>query len=133
MPRKAAPNAGLTGPSRTFAPASVREAGRQLALTDTITLYEEVTIREGGAGRTEDQLMGEVQGRIDPIGDAVGGTLVADQIDERSTHVVSVPAGTDLTTRHKVATTTTNGVRWAVLALHKATDGVLLRAEVRVA
>lgn len=133
MPRAAAPNAGLTGPARTFAPASVREAGRALALTDTVAMFVEHTVKEGGAGRTEDVPDGQVNGRIDPIGDAVGGTLVADQIDERSTHVVSVPAGTSLTTRHKVTCTSTNGVRWAVLALHQATDAVLLRAEVRVA
>lgn len=133
MPRATAPNAGLRGPARTFAPAGAREAGRALALNDVADLYVEVTTKDaGGADVTDDQLVAsDLPARIDPIGDAVGGRLVGEQVDETSTHVVSLAAGTQLSTGHKVALDSTGAVRWAVVALRRVSDPLLVRAEVR--
>lgn len=135
MPRAAAPLAGLKGPSRTFAPAGVREAGRALALNDVATVYAETSGTDsGGAGYTEDAvILTGLPARIDPIGKASDGGLLGDQTDESATHVVSLAAGTQLTTRHKVALEGTGAVRWAVVALHDVSDPVIVRAEVRQA
>lgn len=133
MPRTTAPMAGLRGTARAFAPAGVREAGRALALTDTASLYVEVTTKDtGGADETDDQLVAVgLPARIDPMGDAVGGRLVAEQVNEDATHVVSLAAGSPVTTGHKVALASAPDVRWAVLALHEVTDPVIVRVEVR--
>ncbi len=133
MPRATAPAAGFRGPARTFASAGVRAAGRALALNDTASLFlEETTQDAGGADETEDVPVATgLPARIDPIGRGEGGTLVGDQIDETATHVVSLAAGTQLTTAHKVALASTGAVRWAVLALHVVSDPVIVRAEVR--
>lgn len=56
-----------------------------------------ITSDSGGGGSVTWSYGSEVPCRIDPIGDRSRDSLVAGRIDERSTHRVTVPSGTELT------------------------------------
>lgn len=57
----------------------------------------------GGAGSAVWSYGGTVPCRIDPIGDRSRDSLTAGRIDERSTHRVTVPAGTTVVTASRFA------------------------------
>lgn len=132
MPRAAAPDAGLRGPSRTFAPNPARDAGRALALVTIADVYRETFVKVDGASTKADVLEASgVAARIDPIASSGGaGGLIGDQIDETSTHIVSMNVDMELTTQHAIMLDGSS-TRWAVVATHAVSDGVLLRVEVR--
>jgi head-tail adaptor len=66
-----------------------------LALSDTGNILTQVSTSDSGGGATQSWTAGTaVQCRIDPVGDRGDSRIVGGRIDERSTHVVTVPAGT---------------------------------------
>lgn len=69
-----------------------------LALSENGQVGRGSFVSDGGGGGTHSwSYGGTVPCRIDPIGGAgMDEVLVADRIDDRSTHVVTVPAGTDV-------------------------------------
>lgn len=71
---------------------------RWLALSDAGSIGAGSVVSDGGGGGSVTWTFGTaVPCRIDPIGGRSQDSLVAGRIDERSTHRVTVPSGTDLT------------------------------------
>lgn len=132
MPRAAAPDAGLRGPARSWAPDPAREAARDLALDDVASVYSEEVVEVKGMATVEERMvLAGVPARIDPVGVRGGLGLVGDQLDEGSTHVVSLAPDISVTTRHRLVLDSTGDVKWAVTATRRTTDSVLTRVEVR--
>jgi hypothetical protein len=80
-----------------------REPGRlrgllMLALTDSGTVLTRVSADDAGGGVTQTwgTLTEGVPCRVDPVGGS-GRSVVADRVDERSTHVVTAPPGVRVT------------------------------------
>jgi hypothetical protein len=123
---------GLRGPGQVHFPEAPKDFGRDVGLTDTadILVLAEVHDGAGGYDRGWTTETADVPARIDPIGGVDAGDLVAEQVNEDTSHVVSLPDATTVTTSHRVSV---GGTVFAVLAVHLRTDELLVRAEVRVA
>lgn len=77
-----------------------------LALSESGTILTATTTSDAGGGSTQAWAAGTatIPCRIDPAG-RMGLNDVADRIDERSTHFVTVPPGTPVTTNSRFAIT----------------------------
>jgi hypothetical protein len=76
-----------------------------VALSDTgVILAGTIVSDTGGGGTATWQAAGTVGCRIDPISAGSGGVL-GGRINEASTHLVTVPPGTSVTTDHRFAIT----------------------------
>jgi len=75
--------------------APTRLRGLQwLALSDTGSVLTRVSTSDSGGGASQSWTAGSAMScRIDPIGDRGDSRVVGGRIDERSTHIVTVPAG----------------------------------------
>lgn len=87
-----------TTPSRGLMWASFTERGYVIAGTFT-------SDTGGGATSSWATVGGTVDCRIDPVGDRGSSRVVGGRIDERSTHVISVPATTTVATGNRFAIT----------------------------
>ena len=66
-----------------------------LALSDTGKVGTLTATSDSGGGASTTWVFGaDVPCRIDPIGDRTDSGVIAGRIDERSTHEITVPAGT---------------------------------------
>lgn len=71
-----------------------------LTLTDFGQVARGTIVSDGGGGGTASWTYGgTIPCRVDPFGTGGGQneTLVADRMDDRSTHIVTTPAGTNVT------------------------------------
>ena len=69
-----------------------------LALSDTGNFLTRSSTSDSGGGATTSWTAGSaVPCRIDPIGDRGDARMIGGRIDERTTHVVTVPAQTSIT------------------------------------
>jgi hypothetical protein len=74
-----------------------------LSLSETGVIYAgSVTSDSGGGGSFAWSATGTVDCRIDPLS-AGGGGILAARVDERSTHLVTVPPGTSVTDASRFA------------------------------
>jgi hypothetical protein len=68
-----------------------------LALSDVGNIGAGTIVSDGGGGGTFNYTYGSaIPCRIDPLGSRLPGAMLGGRIDERSTHVITVPAGTDV-------------------------------------
>ncbi len=90
-----------------------------LALSDTGNVLIRTSVDDSGGGATQSWTAGSaLPCRIDPLGTR-GRGLVGGRIDERSTHVVTVPAGTPVASEDRFAITGRG--TFEVLATHDRT------------
>lgn len=74
-----------------------------LALSETGVIMAGTTLSDSGGGATTGwAAAGTFECRIDPLAANSGGVL-GDRIDERSTHLVTVPPSANVTTDHQFA------------------------------
>ena len=91
---------------------SLSETGNVLTLTST---------SDSGGGATQAWAAGTaVPCRIDPVTDRGYGRLTGGRVDERTTHIVTVPAGTQLDARNRFAITGRG--TFEITALHQQTS-----------
>jgi hypothetical protein len=85
---------------------SVRRIGLLwLALSESGNVLTATSVTDAGGGSTQSWVAGSaVACRIDPVGGS-GPGQVAERVDERSTHVVTVPPGTVVSTNSRFAIT----------------------------
>lgn len=132
MPRAPAPDAGLRGPARTSFPASPKQQARALALVTTADVLVQAKHDDGAGGSSFSwtAVLEDVPARIDPIGSSSAASdLVGGQVNEQTSHIISLPDNTPITLSSRIDI---EGDRWDVLALHRVTDEIIIRAEVRV-
>lgn len=108
-----------------------------MALVTTADVLERVQTGDGaGVNAYAWQPIAELTdlpARLDPIGSGTGmGSLVGDQVNEESTHVVHIelPAGEALEADQRIDI---DGDRWSITAVRRVTEGIAAIAEVRVA
>ena len=133
MTRAVSFGAGLPGPGQTVFPETAKESGRVLGLTGTAQVYRNGGALDAGGAPTSGWAPygSPVRARIDPIAAAGGrgrASTAADQIDEGSTHVISLDGNVNVRNQDRIQT---EGRMWAVLALSIRTDPEILRVEVK--
>lgn len=75
-----------------------------LALSDTGNILTRTLTSDSGGGATQTWVAGTaVSCKAEPIPNRTERTLTAGRIDERSTHVITVPAGTPVETDDRFA------------------------------
>lgn len=68
-----------------------------LALSDVGNVGAGTVVSDGGGGGTASWVYGSsIPCRVDPLNDRGIGSVIAGRIDERTTHLITVPAGTDV-------------------------------------
>jgi SPP1 family predicted phage head-tail adaptor len=77
-----------------------------------------VTDNQGGGGSVSYATVGTVACRVDPLGGGEG--LIADRIDERTTHRITVPPETNVTSKDRFTVVGTG--TFEVTAVHARTD-----------
>lgn len=85
---------------------SVRRIGLLwLALSESGNVLTATSATDAGGGSTQSWTAGSaVACRIDPVGGS-GPGQVAERVDERSTHIITVPPGTPVTTNSRFSIT----------------------------
>ena len=77
-----------------------------LSMSETGAVMARTTTSDAGGGATYTWAAGaSVPCRIDPIGDRGDSRVVGGRIDERSTHVITVPANTSVPTSSRFSIT----------------------------
>lgn len=75
-----------------------------LSLSDVGLILSPTSVSDAGGGAsTTWGTAGTAACRVDPLGSAADGRLTGGQIDERSTHVVTAPTGTGVSTSDRVS------------------------------
>lgn len=110
--------------------AAIRLRGLQwLALSDAGRIGAGTVVSDsGGGGTTTWAYGGTIACRIDPLGMGRQGDVVGGRIDERSTHIVTMPAGTPVSSNSRVSIT--NRGTFEVTAVRTRTDEWTSRLEV---
>jgi hypothetical protein len=91
-----------------------------LSLSDLGTVGSGTVVSDGGGGGTTTWANGgTIACRVDPLGGA-GGRVTGGQIDERSTHQVTVPPGVVVSPSNRF--TVVGGGTFEVTATHTRTD-----------
>lgn len=134
MPRGLAQHHGLRGPGQERFPESPRAQARTLALTGEATVLYRRDVGDGAGAHsyTWSPVAGleDLPARLDSAGGSGSGGLVAEQINEETTHVIHLEPSVELTASHRLRMA---GDDWLVLAIHRHTGAVTLEVEVRVA
>jgi head-tail adaptor len=83
------------------APSTLR--GLQfLSLSDRGNVQTATITSDTGGGATQSWVTGgTIMCRLDPVSDRGGSRLIGGRVDERSTHIVTVPAGTGVSTSNR--------------------------------
>jgi hypothetical protein len=77
-----------------------------LSLSESGNVHARTTTSDAGGGATYTWVAGSaVPCRLDPIGDRNDSRVVGGRIDERSTHVVTVPSGTSVPSSSRFSVT----------------------------
>ena len=87
------------------APVTLRGL-QMLALSDSASVQTRTSTSDSGGGATVSFVSGAtIKCRIDPIGDRGEPREVGGRVDERSTHLVTVPAGTTVPSNGRIVIT----------------------------
>jgi len=110
-------------------PEEAKESGQHIGLTGTAVILENEPTDDGG-GSLEDNWIpkSEPRARIDPLVTAKAQGLIADQIDEESTHIISLDATANVSTKSRIEI---NSKVWVVTGKRERTDPLIQRVEVK--
>lgn len=91
-----------------------------LALSETGNVLTLTSTSDSGGGATQSWAAGTaIPCRIDPVTDRGYGRLTGGRVDERTTHIITVPSGTSLDARDRFAITGRG--TFEITALHQQT------------
>jgi head-tail adaptor len=128
MPR-AAVRSGLPGIGQDIFPEAAKQSGRDIGLTGEATIFKNEPTDDGGGSLKDKWVEVEkIDARVDPLVAAKPIGLVADQINEESTHIISLDAGADVSTSSRIEI---DGKMWAVTGKRTRTDPMIERVEVK--
>lgn len=122
---------GRPGLGQEKFPEEAKELGRNLGLTQEITILRNTPEDDGGgAPRSNWAPLATVRGRIDPITSSTRGQReeIADQVKESSTHLATLDPGVDVTTNDRLEV---DGVTWIITTKLARTDPLTTRLAVR--
>lgn len=129
MSPRAPVQSGIPGPGQDVFPEAAKESGRNLGLRDEATIYEDqATDDGGGSSKSKWVEVGTVRARLDSIATAKATGLIADQINEESTHIVSFDPETPVTTGSRIKI---KEKMWAVTGKRDTSDPLIERVEVK--
>lgn len=129
MPRAQTLGTGLPGPGQVIFPEEPKEHGRSVALTTTARLL----VNTAGLDPTGSPLPEEwaesgapIACRVDPLSMDQVAQHVGDQIDERSTHYITLEPTAEVTTDERLRI---DGTDWLVTQVPEQTDRMVKRVE----
>lgn len=129
MAPRALAEGGLRGPAQDRFPAAAKETGRNRGLTGSATVYKNEPVDDGGGASTPNWvILAQFRAGIDEISTVAPAGLVAEQINEASTHIISFDPGVPVTTDHRVEI---EGRMWTLTAKQDFTDALIDRFEAR--
>jgi hypothetical protein len=130
MPR-AAIKSGLPGTGQALFPEAAKEQARRIGLKDEAALIFEFSSEDDGGGDTKTTWKPQakkVRGRIDPVGTKGTGTSFGAQIDESTTHVITLDPTAKVSSRDRVEI---EGVMWTITSRHFVTQGASIQVQVK--
>lgn len=129
MTRPLAPKAGLPGPGQLKFPEQAKEIGRLLGLTGTAIVLDYTEQDDGGGAKEYSwDPRPPVRARKDTVGGARQAALVAETIDETTTHIITLDGDVPISTDNRIEM---EGALWAITAERQVTDQMVTRVEAR--
>lgn len=105
-PRAAAPGSGLRGPGQDIFPEEAKQQALDIGLEEEAAqVLKPERVKDGGGDSTLTYVPDgkPVDGRIDIVGRAQGASqVVAEQITESTTHIVTMEPGVSISTEHRI-------------------------------
>jgi len=115
-------------PTSTPGELAQTRAHARARLTGTATIQTLVTTSDGAGSTTESFATGvPIPARLAPAGGGETGPA-GDRVDDRTTHILSFPAGTQITAADRVDM---DGRAYEVTAVRRRTSEILTRVEAR--
>lgn len=130
-PRTAAKGHGLRGPGQDIFPEQAKQQARDIALEeDAAQVFRNSATDDGGGDfKAEWKPLGEpVDGRIDAVGRKGAEKILGEQIDEATSHVVTLEPGVDVTPDDRVEI---EGQMWTITGKAIFTDAASTQLPVR--
>jgi len=128
MPRSTNLDAGLRGISRDPFPAGARATAPHLGFVTEVQVERATKTKSAGVEKFVWANHGTpVPGRLDYLGARLGPALVAEQVSEAASAVVTTVRDIDVTTMDRVRV---DGRTFEVLAVHIPSDALVAQLEV---
>lgn len=121
---------GLRGPGQDVFPEDAKQHGRDLGLTEDATILKNEATDDGGGSKVDNWIVqeSEIPGRVDPLSTVKSSGIVAGQVNEESTHVISLDPKATVSTKSRIEI---DGKTWAVTAQRERTDELIIRVEAK--
>jgi len=104
-------------------------AAATATLTGTAVIHAQTSTSDGAGGSTEGFTPGPpVACRIAPVGGGETSAAPGGRVDDRTTHIITLPAGTTLTAKDRAVI---SGLTYEITAVRRRTNDITLRAEAR--
>ena len=130
-PRALVKGTGLRGPGQDIFPEAAKQEARNIALVEEAAQVFRNTPTDDGGGDVHDKwqpLGNKVAGRIDSVGRKGAEQLFGEQIDEATSHVVTLEPGVDVTPDDRVEI---EGIMWTITGQAIFTEAASTRLPVR--
>lgn len=122
---------GLPGIGQEIFPETAKQMARNIGFkSEYITILRNTPKDDGGGDSTPDwKPVGKpVDGRIDALSRRGVGRVVAEEVNESTTHVVSMDPDADVSTSDRLEV---EGVVWTILSEEIHTDKATVRVQVK--
>lgn len=126
-----AKSTGLRGPGQTIFPEEAKEEARRVGLKPEAALVFTKVQEDDGGGDVRNTWVPQgmrVRGRIDGLRSRSQATQFGDAVDESTTHIITLDAGTVVTAKDHIEI---DGQMWTITAEMFFTDEATQRLQVK--
>lgn len=129
-PRAAVEGHGLRGPGQDIFPEQAKQQGRDIGLTDLAQIFRNEPEDDGGGDTKEVWVpLGEpVPARIDSVGRRGQAQVMGEQINEGTSHIVTLEPETDVKSDDRIEI---DGAMWLITGEEFFTDEATVRVQVK--
>jgi hypothetical protein len=129
MPRPLV-RSGLPGIGQDIFPESAKQLARNIGFkSEYVTILRNTPKDDGGGDTIPDwKPVSKVDGRIDALSRRGQGQVIAEQVNEATTHVVSMDPDAEVTTTDRLEVA---GTVWIIMSKEIHTDQPTVRVQVR--
>lgn len=130
-PRGLAPGSGLRGPGQDIFPEMAKQTARDIGLVeDAAQILKNESVEDGG-GDFADKWVPDgkpVDARIDAADRAGNSQVIAEQINESTTHIITMEPGAEVSTENRIEI---EGLTWVVTGEQIRTQQPTVRVQVK--